>query len=176
MSHDEHATPTTDTEAQLRLWDLIKDNRFAMFTSRHAANGHLHSRPMTTQNTQVDEDASLWFFMARHGDTVADIVSDPAVNVVYADAGADRYVSVSGTAELVDDAARKQLLWTASAADWFPGGASDPELALVQVRILHATYWANDTSKITQLLHNAAAAVTGKSTPALGEHATVRLG
>jgi len=175
MSHDEHANPTTDAEAQLRLWDLIKDIRFAMFTSRHA-NGHLHSRPMTTQNTKVDEDATLWFFMTRQGDTVADIMSDSTVNIVYADPGADRYVSISGTAEVVEDAARKQLLWTTSAADWFPGGAVDPELALVQVRILHATYWANDTSKMTQLLHNAVAAVTGKSTPALGEHAKIRLG
>ncbi len=175
MNHDEHATPTTDAEAQLRLWDLIKDIRFAMFTSRHA-NGHLHSRPMTTQNTKVDEDAMLWFFMARHGDPVADIAGDSAVNIVYADPGADRYVSISGTAEVVEDAARKQLLWTPSAADWFPSGATDRELALVQVRVIHATYWANDTSKITQLIRNAAAAITGKPTPALGEHATIRLG
>ena len=175
MSHDQHASPTTDAEAQMRLWDLIKGIRFAMFTSRHA-NGHLHSRPMTTQNTKVDEDATLWFFMARRSETVSDITGDAAVNIAYSDPGADRYVSISGTAEVVEDAARKQLLWTASAANWFPGGATTPELALVQVRIIHATYWANDASKITQLLHNAAAAVTGKPTRILAEHATIRLG
>lgn len=175
MNHDEHATPSTDAEAQSRLWDLIKDIRFAMFTSRHT-NHHLHSRPMTTQNTKMDEDATLWFFMARGGETVADIEGDAAVNIVYADSGADRYVSISGTAAVVEDAARKQQLWTASAADWFPGGATDPELALVQVRIIHATYWANDASTITKLLHNAAAAVTGKPSRILAEHATIRLG
>jgi hypothetical protein len=80
MSHDPADTPTTDAEARLRLRDLIKDIRFAMFTSRHA-NGHLHSRPMTTQNTAMDEDATLWFFMARSGEPVADIAGEAAVNL-----------------------------------------------------------------------------------------------
>ena len=30
-------------EARQRLWSLIKDIRFAMFTARHAGSGHLHS-------------------------------------------------------------------------------------------------------------------------------------
>ena len=57
------------TQARSRLWSLVKDIRFAMFTTRHA-NGHLHSRPMTTQNSRIDEDSSLWFFMSRGGDPV----------------------------------------------------------------------------------------------------------
>ena len=66
-----HAEPITDpTEAQRKLWDLIKDIRFAMFSTRHG-DGHLHSRPMTTQNSRLDEDANLWFFMARASDAVA---------------------------------------------------------------------------------------------------------
>jgi hypothetical protein len=44
------------------------------------------------------------------------------------------------------------------------------------VAVIHATFWANDTSKITQLVGNAAAAITGKPKPARGEHATIRLG
>lgn len=175
MSHDHTDTPTTDAQAQLRLWDLIKNIRFGMFTSRHA-NGHLHSRPMTTQNTAMDEDATLWFFMARGGEPVADIAGEAAVNIAYADPGEDRYVSISGTAAVVDDAAKKAQLWTKAAAAWFPGGATDPELALVHVRIVHATYWANDASKITQLLYQAAAAVTGKPGKGQAEHATIHLG
>ena len=66
--------------------------------------------------------------------------------------------------------------WPKAAAAWFPGGATDPELALVQVRIVHATYWANDASKITQLLYQAAAAVTGKPGKGQAEHATIHLG
>ena len=44
------STITDPTEARTTLWNLIKDIKFAMFTSRHD-NGHLHSRPMTTANS-----------------------------------------------------------------------------------------------------------------------------
>ena len=108
MDTIENASPDR-TEARTRLWDLIKDIRFAMFTTRHG-NGHLHSRPMTTQNSRLDEDSSLWFFMDRRDDPVADLKADPVVNLVYADPGKDRYVSVSGTATVVEDLAKNEAV------------------------------------------------------------------
>ena len=42
---------TTDTIDTTKLWDLIKDIRFAMFTSRHG-DGQLHSRPMTSRKSK----------------------------------------------------------------------------------------------------------------------------
>jgi len=65
-------------EVRSQLRALIKDTRFAMFTTRHR-NGHLHSRPMTTQNTRVDEDDSLWFFMSRTREPVAELQADETV-------------------------------------------------------------------------------------------------
>ena len=156
------------------LWDLIKDTRFAMFTTRHG-NGHLHSRPMTTQNSKVDEDDSLWFFMSRKGEPVADLATDPTVNVSYANPGKDSYVSVSGSAQVVEDAAKKQQLWSKLSAAWFPGGVTDPDLALVQVRITHANYWDVKESKIVQLWEMARAAMTGKPPTELGQHGEVRM-
>ena len=164
---------TTDTVAEKHLWPLIKGIKFAMFTTQHG-NGHLHSRPMTTQNTELDEDVSLWFFMSRSSEAVADLATDPAVNIAYADPGDDRYVSISATAVVVENLAMKQRLWSKAAAAWFPGGAADPDLALVQARIQHAGYWDSDQSKIVQLFHIAKAAVTGQP-PKLGEHAQIRL-
>jgi general stress protein 26 len=43
-----------------------------MFTTSRV-DGHLHSRPMTIQNPQPDEDASLCFFTSRSGEPVADL-------------------------------------------------------------------------------------------------------
>ena len=167
-------TITDPTQARTKLWDLVKDIRFAMFTTRHA-NGHLHSRPMTTQNSNLDEDSNLWFFMSRKGEPVADLIADPIVNVAYADTGADSYVSVSGTATVVDDMEKKQQLWSKMAEAWFPGGVDDPDLALVRVKITHANYWDVKESKIVQLYKMAKAAVTGKPPTDLGEHAEIRM-
>lgn len=163
------------SQAREHLWKLIKDIRFAMFTTRHG-NGHLHSRPMTTQNSGIGEDASLWFFMSRSGEPVADLTSEPTVNLVYADPGEDTYVSVSATASVVENAQKKQELWSKMAEAWFPGGVTDADLALVQVKITHANYWDIDQSKPVQLFHIAKALVTGKPPTKLGEHAEIRLG
>ena len=167
-------TITDPTEARTKLWDLVKDIRFAMFTTRHA-NGHLHSRPMTTQNSNLDEDQNLWFFMSRKGEPVADLIADPTVNVAYADTGEDSYVSVSGTAAVVEDKAKKQQLWSKMAEAWFPSGVDDPDLALVCVKISHANYWDVKESKIVQLYQMAKAVITGKPPTEMGEQAKIRM-
>ncbi len=167
-------TITDPTQSRSTLWSLIQDIRFAMFTTRHG-NGHLHSRPMTTQNSGLDEDSNLWFFMSRRSDPVADLMDEPTVNVCYADPGKDRYVSVSGQALVVEDLAKKQQLWSKLAQAWFPGGAADPDLALVRVKIAHANYWDVKQSKLVQLYQMAKAAITGKPPTELGEQAEIRM-
>ena len=174
MSHTEHST-TDSAQAREQLWHLVKDIRFAMFTTRHA-NGHLHSCPMTTQNSKLDEDSCLWFFMSRAGEPIADLTVDPVVNVVYADPGQDSYVSISGIAAVIEDPVKKKQLWSKLAEAWFPGGPADPDLALVQVRIVHASYWDVDENKLVQLFHMAKAVITGKPPTRMGEQAEIRMG
>jgi len=163
-----------NTASREKLWELIKDTKYAMFTTRHS-NGHLHSRPMTTQNQKVDEDSSLWFFMSRSGDPVEDIAAEPSVNVAYANPDKDSYVSVSGTARVVENLAKKEQLWSKLDEAWFQGGVTDPDLALVQVQITHAGYWDVKSNKLVQLFAMARAAVTGRSPREIGEHGEVRM-
>ena len=165
------ASDTVDTR---KLWELIGDIRFAMFTSRHG-EGHLHSRPMTTQNGAEDRGGVLWFFMSRTGQPVADLEAHPEVNVAYADTGRDSYVSICGTARVVEDSARKKALWTPAAQAWFQGGPDDPDLALVAVLIAEAEYWDVTANKAVQLYKMAKAAVTGEPPRNMGEHRRVEM-
>jgi general stress protein 26 len=175
MSHEhpagQHAHDPHDID---RLWKMIKDMRFGMFTTRHD-NGHLHSRPMTTQNRGTDTDDTLWFFMSRGSETFADLQHEPQVNVAYADPSSDTYVSVSGMAELSEDAGRRRTLWNTANEAWFPKGPDDPDVALVRVRITHAEYWDVHESKLVQLLKMARSAVTGHPPRDLGDHGQVRM-
>lgn len=166
-------TPT-DSERRAKLWSLIKDIRVGLFTTQHS-NGHLHARPMTLQNQDLHEDESLWFFMSRGGDPFSDIVASPQVNVGFANRDDDTYVSVSGTAALNEDRTKRQQLWNKAAEAWFPQGLDDPDLALVQVRITHASYWDVKASKLMQLYAMAKAAVTGHPPSDLGETGKVRM-
>ncbi|MDM0012690.1 pyridoxamine 5'-phosphate oxidase family protein [Variovorax sp. J22P168] len=162
---DEHA----------KLWDLIKDTRFGMLTHRHG-DGQLHSHPLTTQNKSFDEGATLYFFIPKDGEIARHVATDSSVNVAYADTDADSYVSVSGQAGLIEDAALKESLFTTMAKSWFPKGAGDPNLGLLGVRILEAEYWDVDDSKMVQLYKMAKAAITGKPPTDMGEHRKVDVG
>ena len=175
--YDDDPAPASSDEAETRakLWELIRDIRFAMFTTRHD-DERLYSRPLTTQNSRIDEDASLWFFMSRRADPALDLTRDPGVNIVYADPGKDRYVSITGTAAIVESRAKKAQLWSKLAEAWFPRGVEDPDLALVQVRIIHASYWDVRENKLVQLYKMAKAAFTGIPPTDLGEHAEIRMG
>lgn len=161
-----------DADPRGHLWELIKDIKFGMLTTHHS-NGHLHSRPLTTQNQKVDEDTALWFFISRASDTAKDLADNPSVVMTYADPGKDSYVSVSGTGRIVEDMAKKKQLWSLFTQAWFPGGVDDPDLALMRLDITHADYWDVKTNKVVQLLKMATAAVSGKPPENMGNHQRV---
>lgn len=160
---------TTDHET---LWDLIKDIKFGMLTHRHA-NGMLHAHPLTTQNRQLDEGSTLYFFISRKSELARALAADGNVNVAYADPGDDSYVSLSGNATVTDDRAKTKELWNKIAQAWFTG-PDDPDLGLLQVRIHHAEYWDVNDSKMVQLFKMAKGAVTGRK-PDMGEHRELRM-
>lgn len=157
-----------------KLWDLIKDIRFGMYTHRHAS-GMMHSLPLTTQNKAPDEGNRLYFFVARTSDAATQIAHDDNVNVSYTSPSDDSYVSVSGKVTILEDMAKKEALWTPMAKAWFPGGPADPNVALLEVHIGHAEYWDVKASKMVQVAKMLTAAVTGKPPTDLGEHKKLNL-
>ena len=163
----------TDTVADRHLWPLIKGIKFAMFTT-HDGIGHLHSRPMATQNQTMPDD-KLWIFMSAKGDTAQELTDRPQVDISYADPGKDVYVSVSGSAQMVDDQAQHHALWTTFAQTGFASGVGDPDLALVCVTVTYAHHGNVRENKLTQLLVMAKAVFTGEKPGALDESGKVVL-
>ncbi|WP_051243223.1 pyridoxamine 5'-phosphate oxidase family protein [Azohydromonas australica] len=172
MGSQQPSTPESNDIA--KLWELIKDMRFGMLTTRHE-NGHLHSRPMTTQNRRDDEADALFFFMSRSSEPFADLQREHQVNVAYANPSSDTYVSVSGLAEAVEDPALRHALWNTATQAWFPNGPDDADVALVRVRITHAEYWDVHESKLVQLYKMARAAATGQPPKDMGDYGEVRM-
>jgi len=79
--------------------------------------------------------------MSRQSDPVAELAADPSVNVAYSPPGDACWISVTGTAMLVEDGDKAKSLWSRSADAWFSGGPTDPDLAVIQVRIVHVSEW-----------------------------------
>ena len=165
--------PTQTRENDLeKLRELVKDIDFCMLTTVDEG-GDLHSRPMSS-NGDIDADGDIWFFTNAASHKVSEIAKLPKVNVSFADPDNQRYISVSGTAQLVRDQAKIDELWRPEFKMWFPKGKDDPEVALLRVNLEKAEYWDSPSSTIGYALSFVSSLVTGKE-PDLGENKKIDL-
>ncbi len=76
---------------------------------------------------------------------------------------------------MAHDPAKVEQLWSPDAQGWFPGGPTDPDLALLAVEIRHAKYWDVEESRMKQLFNMAKAALTGEHPPHMSGHEEVNM-
>ncbi|MCG7425884.1 MULTISPECIES: pyridoxamine 5'-phosphate oxidase family protein [Kocuria] len=152
-----------------KVRDIIKGTRIAMLTHVDE-DGRLVSKPMATQ--EVDFDGTVRFIAERASDQGMDIQKNPNVNVAYSGNGA--WVSLSGTARIVNDTDKLRELWSSFTGSWLEGGPENPNNVLIEIDADTAEYW--DTpggSKVTQVANLIKAKVTGNTVD--GENEVVDL-
>lgn len=146
-----------------KLIHLIKDVKIAMMTTVED-DGTLRSRPMKTQKTEADGD--IWFFTGYESGKSHEIEHDSHVNLSYAEPDDNRYVSISGRAQVLRDQQKIDELWSADMKAWFPDGKEDKNIGLIKVSITQAEYWDTPSNTMVTLYGMAKAAITGE--PAKG--------
>jgi general stress protein 26 len=143
------------TDDTTKFWDMIDDIRVAMMTTE-TANG-LESRPMSAY---VDKDAHTITFITRIDSNKTDELKDDAkVNLAFANASSNKYVSVTGTARVGRDPAKQKELWNPFAEAWLPEGPEAPTVGLIHVTPDHATIW-DSPGKLAMLVKVAKANIT----------------
>lgn len=145
-----------------KLAAALKDIKFTMFTTV-APDGALCSRPMATLKVEEKNfDGKLWFFTDRNSPKVSNIEKDQHVNLAYAEPSKQKYVSVCGRANMVEDRQKMKELWTPAMKAWFPEGIDDPSLGLMCVDVESAELWDSPPSKVVQLVGMVKAVATGE--------------
>ena len=155
-----------------KLREMIKDIDFCMLTTVDE-NNHLHSRPMSL-NSEVDQEGNLWFFTFGNSHKVSEVQRIPKCNVSFAKPDDHRYVSITGTAELVRDKAKIKQLWKPELKAWFPGGTEEPDIALLRVGIEKAEYWDSPGGAVAHVISFVSALIKGESAD-WGENKKVNL-
>lgn len=148
---------TDNTDGVAKVAELAKDMRFAMLTTVDA-QGEFISRPMATQEVEFDGD--LWFFAHRDSRKVAHISTNPHVNVTLTTT--DKWLSISGSAQLVTDVVKAKELWNAGIEAWMPQGPEDPSVVLIKINGDSAEYWDNPGGRVSTALSFAKSKLTGK--------------
>ncbi|WP_394159803.1 pyridoxamine 5'-phosphate oxidase family protein [Galactobacter valiniphilus] len=122
-----------------------------------AQDGRLHSHPMTIQ--QVEDDATTWFFIGLGSEQAEALEGGSQANLAFAKTG--EWLSVAGSARLVEERVKVDELWNEETAAWFEGGKDDPRLGLLCFDATSAQGWGAGGSKLGALVEFVKAKVTG---------------
>jgi general stress protein 26 len=158
----------TDDHDADRVWNLIEKIGFCMLSTHDGED--IRARPMAAH---VDRDQHAIYFLTdadSHKDE--DIKRNPNVGLAFADAGDQKYVSLTGYAVLSDDRQKIKELWSTPARAWWDS-PEDPSIRVLQVTPKDAQYW-DSPGTVVSYVKMLAAAMTD-SRPAVGDSAKVKL-
>jgi general stress protein 26 len=151
-----------------RAWDLMKKIGFAMLVTHDGDK--LRARPMSAF---LEREENAIYFLTdarRHKDE--EIARNPGVNLSFANASDQKYVSITGTAAVSNDRAKIRQLFSTPAKAWW-NSAEDPNIRVLKVTPDDAEFWDSPGSVISYV-KMAAAAVTG-SRPTIGDNRKVAM-
>ncbi len=128
----------TPAEVAEQFITKLKSSPFVMVGLE---GGGEHSEPLTAQ---IDDDQSdvLYFFTGRDNR----VATGGKAMAQFASKGHDFFACLAGTITLDNDPAQIDKLWTKGVEAWFPGGKSDPNLALLRFDVDSAELWEADLS------------------------------
>ena len=151
-----------------RTWELMEKIGFCMLTSLDGEK--IRSRPMAAYVERSDN--AIYFLTDKDSHKDEEVAARPEVNLAFADAGSQTYVSVTGRATVSNDRAKIAEIFSPAAKAWW-SGPDDPAIRLLRVSPDDAQYWDNPGT-VRSYIRMAAAAVSD-SRPALGDNAKVEL-
>lgn len=129
----------TDThKIKQTMWDKMAQSPFLMVGLTGSGK---HSEPLTAQldRDQVD---TLFFFVGKDNR----LASGGGAMAQFVSKGHDFFACLAGDIRQDNDPALIDKLWNNQVEAWFPGGKSDPNLALLRLDISSAELWETDIS------------------------------
>ncbi|MFN7025080.1 MAG: pyridoxamine 5'-phosphate oxidase family protein [Pseudorhizobium sp.] len=151
-----------------KAWELIERIGFCMLATQDGRD--IRSRPMSPY-TKKDENAVFFLTdVASHKDE--EIARWPNVCLAFADTKGQKYVSVSGTAQVLNDRDLIREIWSVPAKAWWDS-PEDPSIRVLKVEPSFAEYWDSPGTVISYI--KMAAAAVSSSKPDMGENEKVNL-
>jgi len=153
-----------------KMLEMLRGFDNAMLVTHSVDNG-LSARPMAI--AKVDDDGSVWFVSDQHSGKMIELAANSSVGVTMQNNR--QFVSLSGSARIIDDRDIIGTLWNEMWRVWFPDGKDDPSIRLLHILPEHGEYW--DRSGLTgiQYMVKAGAAWLQGETPKLDAEANAKV-
>lgn len=173
MSTTTLSPPPAPTHDIAKLAELVQDIRVAMLTTFAPHGGKPHSRPMYTQKVDTLKfSGTLWFMTDVDSPKVDEVIANQEVVLTYAAPDKNRFVVVTGMADVEKNPDVARELWNVHAKGWWPGGPDDPSLILIRVDVTSAEFW-DGPSKVSYLFSLLKAVAKGQRVQVGGEHGKI---
>jgi general stress protein 26 len=161
--------PAVSEQGVERIWELMTSNSFCLLTNWDGRI--LHTRPMGAVLRR--EENAIYFFTDARAHKDDEIARYPQVCLGFADTSNQKYVSVSGTAEIIADIDKMTELWTISARAWWRS-ANNPDVRLIKITPRQAEFWDAPGNFVSNL-RVAFSLIKGSAPNHTGEHQKVTL-
>ena len=136
-------------ELRKKLWTSLGSDGVVMLGVMGASDDH--KRPMTAQIRDGDESA-IWFFGDNTTALVKALSGDGGqAEACYSAKGHDLFACVHGRLSVDNDPAMIDALWNSAVAAWYPGGKTDPKLALLRFDPAEAEIWEAESGLLASV-------------------------
>jgi general stress protein 26 len=166
-------SPATQSKKELtahtnRVWELAKRIGICMFITWDGERQR--ARPLVA--TVEKQSNAIWFLSDAESHKDEQAERFPIVTLAFADNSGNKYVSITGKAEVLDDRALVRKLWSPYAKAWWKD-ADDPDIRVIKVTPQDAELWDSPGGLFSRV-RMLAAAVTGRGLR-IGDNAKVSL-
>lgn len=136
----------SDTAADIdRVWALIDDIPVAMVVT-HEQGRHMRARPMAMRPARAE--GVIYFLTDVDAPKVEEIRRNESICLAVADNRSQKYVSITGHAELIDDRSRIREVWSIYDKAFWPN-KDDPRIRVLRVTPESAEFWEGAGTVVT---------------------------
>ena len=137
----------SDRAADLdHLWTLINDIPVAMVVTHDGQGQDMRARPMAMR--PVREEGAIYFLTDVDAPKAREIRGDETVCLALADNKRQKYVSITGHAEIIDDRDRVKEIWSIYDKAFWPD-KNDPRIRILRVTLESAEFWEGAGTVVT---------------------------
>ena len=141
-----------------RVWALINEIPVAMVITHDGHGQEMRARPMAAH--PVQEESAIYFLTDVDAPKISEVEGSHTICLALADNKRQKYVSITGRADIIDDKNRVKQIWSIyDKAFW--SDANDPRIRILKVTPESGQFWEG-AGAVVSAFRLIAASVSGE--------------
>jgi general stress protein 26 len=141
-----------------RVWTLINEIPVAMVVTHDGRGGNMRARPMAIRPAELE--GAIYFLTDVDAGKSEEVRRNDTICLALADIKNQKYVSITGHGEIIDDQERIKEFWSIYDKAFWPD-QSDPRIRILRVTPESAEFWEGAGAVVTAV-KLVAASVSGE--------------